>query len=131
VSSVMFDSSVVIDLLKRRPGAVGRLQALQEAGDTVFVCAVVADEVTFGLRASERESASILFEAFEVAPLGVSEGRLAGWWRRRYRSRGRTLGQPDCLIAASALAVGGRIATGNPKDFPMKELTVEHWPVGE
>jgi len=33
-------------------------------------------------------------------------------------------------IAAAALAIGGRLATGNPKDFPMDELAVEHWPAG-
>jgi predicted nucleic acid-binding protein len=42
-----------------------------------------------------------------------------------------TLAQADCLVAAAALVVGGRLATGNPKDFPMAELAVEHWPVGE
>jgi predicted nucleic acid-binding protein len=34
------------------------------------------------------------------------------------------------LIAAAALEVGVTLATGNPKDFPMEELEVEHWPVG-
>jgi hypothetical protein len=29
------------------------------------------------------------------------------------------------------MAVGARLATGNPKHFPMPELEVEHWPVGE
>jgi hypothetical protein len=29
------------------------------------------------------------------------------------------------------LAFGGRRATGNPKDFPMPELSVDHWPAGE
>jgi hypothetical protein len=23
------------------------------------------------------------------------------------------------------------LATGNPKDFPMPELKIEHWPVGQ
>jgi hypothetical protein len=23
------------------------------------------------------------------------------------------------------------LATGNPRDFPMEELAVEHWPAGE
>jgi predicted nucleic acid-binding protein len=27
--------------------------------------------------------------------------------------------------------VGARVATGNPKDFPMVELEVEHWPAGD
>jgi predicted nucleic acid-binding protein len=35
------------------------------------------------------------------------------------------------LIAAAAAGVGARLITGNPKDFPMDEITVEHWPVGE
>jgi predicted nucleic acid-binding protein len=127
----VLDSSVVIDLLRRRPGATGRLRALGEAGDDVYTCAIVADEVTFGLRPREREAASLLFEGFAVAPLGIAEGRLSGWWRQRYRKRGRTLHPSDCLIAAAAMGIGARLATGNPKDFPMKELTVEHWPSGE
>jgi predicted nucleic acid-binding protein len=47
-----------------------------------------------------------------------------------HAARGRTLTQADCLIAAAALTLGGQLATGNPKDFPMRELTVDHWPAG-
>jgi predicted nucleic acid-binding protein len=36
----------------------------------------------------------------------------------------------NCLIAAAAVGVGARLATGNPKHFPMEELEVEHWPAG-
>ena len=50
---------------------------------------------------------------------------------RTYRQRGRTLSQADCLIAASAVALGARLVTGNPRDFPTKDLVIEHWPVGE
>jgi predicted nucleic acid-binding protein len=42
-----------------------------------------------------------------------------------------TLWQADCLIAATALLAGADLATGNPKDFPMADLVVQHWPVGE
>jgi predicted nucleic acid-binding protein len=41
-----------------------------------------------------------------------------------------TLSQADCLIAAAAAGVGARIATGNPRHFPMSELQVEHWIAG-
>jgi len=61
----------------------------------------------------------------------AQDGRRAGEWRRAFRGRGRTLAQADCLIAAAALAVGGRLATGDPKHVPMPELTVEHRPAGE
>jgi predicted nucleic acid-binding protein len=73
-----------------------------------------------------------MFEGLRVAPLGVREGRLAGWWRREHRSKGRALSQADALIAAAAVAIGGRLATGNPEDFEaIPGLFVDHWPAGE
>lgn len=46
-------------------------------------------------------------------------------------ARGLTLWQADCLIAAVSVLAGAPLATGNPKDFPMAELEVHHWPVGD
>jgi predicted nucleic acid-binding protein len=65
-----------------------------------------------------------------IAPLGRAEGERAGRWRRDFARNGITLGQADCLIAAAAVGVGARLATGNPKHFRMDELEVEHWPAG-
>lgn len=131
MADVVLDSTVVVDILRRRPGTLERLAAMQRAGDRPHVCAITAEEVTFGLRPRERADATTLFEALHVAPLGVAEGRLAGWWRATFRRRGWTLSPADCLIAASAVGIRARLATGNPKDFPMKDLVVEHWPAGE
>jgi len=64
------------------------------------------------------------------APLGPSEGIRAGQWRRQFASRGITLHQADCLIAAATIGIEAHLATGNPADFPMDDITVEHWPVG-
>ena len=55
---------------------------------------------------------------------------MAGRWRRSFAERGVTLAQADCLVAAAAVGVDARLATGNPRDFPMEELPVDHWPVG-
>jgi predicted nucleic acid-binding protein len=65
-----------------------------------------------------------------LAPLGRAEGELAGRWRADFARRGVTLSQADCLIAAAAIGVGARLASANPKHFPMAELDVEHWPFG-
>ena len=131
MAAILLDTSVVIDLMKRRPGAVDRLRGIQRAGDVPFVCAVTIEEVTRGLRPAEDDQAVELITALDLAPLGVPEGRLAGFWRRTFAKRGKTLHQADCLIAAAAIGVGGRLATGNPKGFPMPGLVVEHWPSGE
>ena len=131
MGAVLLDSTVVIDLLRHRAGAMSRLRDVQEQEDVPFVCAVTVEEVTRRLRPSEDDDVVELLEALSVAPLGVPEGRLAGFWRRSAAKRGRSLHQADCLIAAAAVGVGARVATGNPKDFPMRGVQVEHWPVGE
>lgn len=128
---VLLDTTVVIDVLKERPRTTERFLALAPKGDVPHVCAITVEEVSAWLRPSERERAAAMFEGLSVAPLGVAEGRLAGWWRRRYRTSGRTLAQADALIAAAAAGIGARLATGNVKDFPMRELEIEHWSAGE
>ena len=129
MAAVLLDTTVLIDVLRGR-GAVDRLRSLRQAGDNPFVCAVNVEETVRGLRPGEEEAARRLFAGVRVAPLGRQEGWAAGEWRRDYASRGVTLSQADCLVGAAALAVGGRLATGNPRDFPMPELAVEHWPAG-
>lgn len=131
MAAILLDTTVLIDLLRGRPGALLRLQALREAGDSPFACAVNVEEIVRGLREHEDVAARALFSGLRVVALGTEEGWRAGEWRRRFATRGRTLTQADCLIAAAALSIGGRLATGNPKDFPMPELTIEHWPASE
>lgn len=131
MAPLLVDTTVLIDVLKGRPKTLARYDALEAAGDEPYACAITVEEISAGLRPSERERAGLLLEALREAPLGIAEGRLAGWWRRTYQRRGRTLSQADALIAAAAVGLGARLATGNPRDFPMKGLQVESWPVGE
>jgi predicted nucleic acid-binding protein len=126
---VLLDTTVLIDALRGRPAA-DRVRALRRAGDRPYVSAVNVEEVVRGLLAGEEADARRLISALRVAPLGGAEGERAGHWRREFARRGTTLAQADCLIAAAAVGVGARLATGNPVHFPMDELVVEHWPVG-
>lgn len=127
--ALLLDTTVLIDALRGRP-ARDRLLGLR-AGDSVpWVCAVNVEEVTRGLRERDQRVAERLFDGLRIAALSRREGQRAGSWRRQFAARGVTLSQSDCLIAAAALTVGARLATGNPKHFPMTELEVDHWPVG-
>lgn len=129
MGAVLLDTTVLIDALRGRPAA-GRLRGLRRVGDTPFICPVNVEEIVRGLLPGEEGGARRLLTGLRLAPLGREEGWRAGRWRREMAATGRTLSQADCLIAAAAMSVGARLATGNPKDFPIPDLTVEHWPTG-
>lgn len=125
----VLDSTVLIDFLRGRP-AVERVMALRASNDVPATTAVNVEEIVRGLRASETEAARRLFSGLVVLPVATRAAWQAGTWRRAFAARGVTLYQGDCLVAATAWVNDGTLATGNPKDFPMSELKVEHWPVG-
>jgi predicted nucleic acid-binding protein len=126
---LLLDTTVLIDVLRGRPAAA-RLRALRDTVTPPWICAINVEEVMRGTLIEEEATMQRLFKGLHLAPLGHAEGELAGRWRRDYARKGVTLSQADCLIAAAAVGVNARLATGNPKHFPMSELEVEHWPVG-
>jgi predicted nucleic acid-binding protein len=125
---LLLDTTVLIDALRGRPAAE-RVRALRDAVQVPWICAVNVEEVLRGAAGDEEAVIMRFLKGLHLAPLGRAEGELAGRWRRDYAREGTTLSQADCLIAAAAVGVGARLATGNPKHYPMPELDVEHWPV--
>ena len=126
---VVLDTTVLIDYLRGRP-VVDRVTMLRRRGDVALTTALNVEEVVRGLHPDEEAAAGVLFDGLGIVPLGRSEGRQAGEWRRTFARRGVTLSQADCLIAAAAQAVAAVLVTGNPAHFPMSDVTLEHWPVG-
>jgi predicted nucleic acid-binding protein len=126
---LLLDSTVLIDHLRGHPAAE-RVEARARGGDLLATTGINVEEVVRGLRPSEQAAAQALFDGLLVIPIGREEGRQAGTWRRDFVRQGTTISQAGCLIAAAALSAGAHLATGNPGDFPMPDLVVEHWPVG-
>lgn len=127
---LLLDTTVLIDALRGR-AAAERVRALRDGVQPPWICAINFEEVLRGAREEEEPVVARFLGGLRLAPLGRAEGELAGRWRRDHAQRGTTLSQADCLIAAAAVGVGARLATGNPRHFPMPEVQVEHWPVGE
>ncbi len=125
----LLDTTVLIDYLRGAPPSE-RLEEVVERGDVACTTAINVEEIARGLRPKERVSATTLIQGLVVIPLGAHEGWRAGVWRREFAAKGKTLSQADCLVAAAALSADAVLATGNPRDFPMKEITIEHWAVG-
>ena len=126
---IVLDTTVLIDVLRGRPAA-DRVRELARGRMPLLTTAINVEEIVRGLRAAEQVAADQLFAALQVLPVRHAEALLAGRWRREQADAGVTLHQADSLIAACALSVGARLATGNARDFPMAQLDVEPWPVG-
>ena len=127
---LVLDSTVLIDSLRGYPAA-DRIRSLRRAGAQLWVSPISIEEIWRGLRKGEEQAAARLVNALRVAPIDRTVATTAGVWRREFSNAGMTLHQADCLIAASTVRIGGRLVTGNPSDFPMREVDVDHWPVGE
>lgn len=129
MTALVLDTTVLIDALRGRPAAA-RLRDLAARREVLLTTAVNVEEIIRGLRQSEEAVADALFTAIRVLPVREPDARRAGAWRREHAARGITLHQADCLIGAVTVGIGARLATGNVKDFPMPQLTVEQWPPG-
>ena len=129
MSGVLLDTTTLIDALRGRPAAA-RIRQLRAAGDRPYTCAVNVEELSRGVKPGEEPIVVSLLNGLRLAPIGRAQGEQAGRWRRQFAARGVTLSQADCLVAAAAIGVGARLATANPRDFPMKGLVVDHWRVG-
>ncbi|MCL1693953.1 MAG: PIN domain-containing protein [Actinomycetia bacterium] len=127
---VILDSTVLIDALRGYPAA-DRIRSMRRSKVQFWVSPISIEEIWRGLRPAEQTRAARLIDALRLAPIDRRVAKTAGSWRRDYAISGSSLHQADCLIASSAKYIGARLATGNPSDFPMDEIIVEHWPVGE
>lgn len=129
MARVLLDSTILIDALRGRTAAE-RLRRLRRQGDQPWVCAINIEEIWRGAKPKEHPAITRLFRGLRCAPMGPAVGKRAGQWRQTLAAVGVTVHQADCLIAAAAIGIEARLATGNPADFPMPGLTVDHWPVG-
>ncbi len=123
MSKILLDTHVLIDVLRGREEA--KTFVLEATRDAVPCCSVISvAELYAGMYPEEREATLNLLDALVVLPVSRSIAELGGHFKQRTKSRRLELA--DCLIAATAFIEGATLATGNVKDYPMKEVRVVH-----
>ncbi|MGH2650119.1 MAG: type II toxin-antitoxin system VapC family toxin [Actinomycetota bacterium] len=114
--SVLFDTSIVIDLLRALPAALGYARSLDDPPTCSEVTRV---EVLRGLRSPERRTADRLFDSFHWATVDEPIARRAGEMGRTWRRSHPGIATADLIIAATAEELDLQLATLNTKHFPM------------
>ena len=114
--SIVFDTSVLIDVLRNDSSALAYVRSVHE----VPICSEVTRvEVTRGLRSAERAAAERLFQALRWVPLDEPIARRAGELGRRWDRHRPGIGLADLVVAATAEQFGAELATTNVRHFPM------------
>jgi len=116
--SVVFDTSILIDVLRGDPAALGYVRGVID----VPTCSEVTRiEVARGLRSGERTSAEQLFRTLHWVPLDEAIARRAGELGRRWDRHRPGISLADLVIAATTEQVDAELATANVRHFPMFE----------
>jgi predicted nucleic acid-binding protein len=113
----IIDSTVLIDASRQREAAVLFLSRLASEGP-LRSSVVVRSELWAGARPEEADHLSDLLDQLRWHDLTVAIADLAGKLAYRYRQSHR-IGLTDFIIAATAIELGGTVATLNVRDFPM------------
>ncbi|HME13783.1 MAG TPA: type II toxin-antitoxin system VapC family toxin [Candidatus Acidoferrum sp.] len=118
----MLDTSVLIDVLRRRRQRREALEGLVIAQHSLFTTALNVAELYAGMRPGEERQTEALLAGLECLDVAGSAARLAGALKNRWARRGRTLALVDALIAATAIEQNCALLTDNHKHFPMPEV---------
>jgi predicted nucleic acid-binding protein len=119
---LLLDTTVLIDVLRRRGNALTLIAEAAEAGHDLGTSAINVAEVHSGLRGNEGIAAREFLETLECYPVTASIAGRGGDLRNEWARKGISIGLADAVIAATALEHGLVLVTDNRKDFPMQEL---------
>ena len=119
---LLLDSTVLIDMLRDRSNRRSLIRDLATNGEQLTTSAMNVGEVYGGTLPAEERITGALLGSLEIYPISASIARRAGSLQFAWARKGRTLGLPDMIVAATALEYGLTLMTDNRKDFPIPEL---------
>lgn len=135
--SLALDSSILIDLLRRRdPGVITRFSDAVLSGLPLMVSAIVIHELEAGLAVSRsparrRAQLAAVLAQCSVVDFVAGDSETSGRLRAELREAGTPIGELDILIAGQALAQGWTVVTRNIRHFGrVRGLPLIDWGVG-
>lgn len=114
---VLIDSDIAIDYLRGEAAVGPLLHRLWQQGEAALSVLSVY-ELTAGMRDKEAAATKNFIEACMPVDVTQEVTFKGGELYRKYRAKGITLAPIDCLIAATALVHGCKVATRNLRHYP-------------
>lgn len=118
---VLIDTDIAIDYLRGDSGVQPLLHRLWQVGSAAL-SALSVYELTAGMREKEKSATLNFIAACSVMEVTPEIALKGGDLYRKFRAQGITLAPLDCLIAATALVIGCKVATRNVKHYPDKGI---------
>lgn len=121
MQTVLIDTDIAIDYLRGIPYAHELMLPLWE-NNTAYLSIMSVYELYAGMRDNEKKDTEHFMDACNIDTVTFEVAQKGGELYRHYRAKGITLTSVDCIIAATAIAGGHKIATKNTAHYPDKKL---------
>jgi hypothetical protein len=118
---VLIDSDIAIDYLRGIPYAKELMTKLWDE-NAAHLSILSVYELYAGLKEKERIDTENFINACNIEYITYKIAEKGGELYRHYKKKGITLTTVDCLIAATAIINGYKIATNNVEHYPEKGL---------
>jgi predicted nucleic acid-binding protein len=119
---LLLDSTILIDVLRRRNERRRKLASLVEGGHFPATSSLNIAEIYAGIRFGEEPRTTAFLDSLRCFPITKSIARLAGTLKAQWAAKGLTLTLDDMLVAATALERDLPLVTDNRKHFPIHGL---------
>jgi len=122
LTGVVYDSDVIIEILRGRRAVTEAARRLERSGVPTYCTPIAHAEVYAGLRSGEESLTEAFFDTRGEVLIDGTVGRRAGVYLARYGpSHGVELA--DALVASAASTTGLALWTLNRKHYPMPDVT--------
>lgn len=121
--SLLIDSDVLIDFLRKISSARAFFDSEINAGSGLFCSVISRTEILAGIRPGEEEFVRGLFSVVTPVDVDIAIADRAGEYLRKY-AKSHSVGIGDALIAATVNEMKMELVTRNIKHYPMKEISV-------
>lgn len=114
---IVADTDVLIDALRGREPARGRIAAAIEGGELATTAVTLFELLSGAGEVGERDSVGLLLAALAILPFDAAAGEAAATARRTLEAAGQGIGMADYQIAGICIARSTPLLTRNRQHF--------------